>query len=161
MLHIIIDTRESQAWAFPDYLVTAKRGTLPTADYALAGDSQFAIERKSVNDFVGTVSTGWARFCNELDRMILAHFPARIVIVEGTLSEILEGKYDHPRIPPQFVFSRIATLALQGVTVLFADNPISAAGLAYKILEKRQEQLDEASATSSDDQGFEDDLPQA
>ena len=69
MLRIVIDTREQQPWHFPRHLAAVSRGTLSAGDYALEGDRGFAIERKSLPDFVGTISSGWERFRRELERM--------------------------------------------------------------------------------------------
>ena len=140
MLNIIIDTREQTPWSFPAHLATVKRGTINAGDYALEDDNNFAIERKSLNDFIGTISTGWDRFQNEIERMMF--YPAMIVLIEGTFTDILTQNYNHPNIKPHFIIKRIAELAMQGVCVLFADNPVSAAGLAYKILVERQAQLE-------------------
>ena len=69
MLHIVIDTREQTPWHFHPEVATATRGTIKTGDYALLNDDGFAIERKSLNDFVGTIGKGWDRFCREIKRM--------------------------------------------------------------------------------------------
>lgn len=142
-LSIVIDTREQRPWAFPSELVDSRRGTLPTGDYALAGDLNFAIERKSVADFLGTVIVGWERFCREIERMEYAGFPAKIIIVEGTFDDVLPlcGYYDaHPKVSPAFVLSRIAKLSLSGVAVLFCGDAPSAAATAVAILRERKKQ---------------------
>lgn len=145
MLRITIDTREITAWSFPPGYATTERGTISAGDYALQGDeANFAVERKSLSDFVGTVSTGWDRFRRELGRMAEAGFPARIIIVEGSFAQIVDhpDEYNHPQVTPAFVRSRIAHLAIEGVQVLFADNAHYAAYMAWGILKARQEQLD-------------------
>lgn len=140
MITIIIDTRESMPWAFPEHLAKSVRGTLRAGDYALMNDCGFAIERKSASDFAGTISTGWERFQREIERM--ADYPAKVIIVEASFSDIISHNYDHPSVPPSFVCKRIAELVMQGVCVLFADNPVSAAGLCYKILKERMKQIE-------------------
>ena len=157
-LDIVIDEQEKTPWAWEPYLVATHVHSLVTADYALACDCErvkgrkklavrFAIERKSLDDFLGTISSGWERFERELDRMEL--FPSRIVIVEGNFEQCcfvedrngLEApEHNHPCLTPQFVASRIATLALANVSVLFAGNAYLAAGIAYRIFAKRDEQ---------------------
>lgn len=136
-LSIIVDTREQRPWNFPEELATVRRGTLNYGDYALDGD-HFCIERKNLDDFVGTISSGWERFVAELNRMPLA--PARVVIVEGSLLDIMQHKY-RAGVVPSFVTKRIAELALSGITVLLCDNDLFAAGMAYSILKRRQEHL--------------------
>jgi ERCC4-type nuclease len=89
MLKIIIDTREQSPWSFPPECAVTVRGTLSAGDYAIYGDDSFAIERKSLDDFLGTISSGWERFQRELKRMESASFPARIIIVEGDFVSIM------------------------------------------------------------------------
>lgn len=135
---VLVDTREQTPWAFPDEYVETRRATLNYGDYALEGDL-FSVERKSLDDFVGTVSTGWERFCRELWRMPDA-LP-RVVVVEGTFKRILNHEYSHPAVQPKLVVSRIAALTLAGVSVLLCDNHVMAAGMAYRMFRWRQAQL--------------------
>ncbi|OGV36184.1 MAG: hypothetical protein A2020_12325 [Lentisphaerae bacterium GWF2_45_14] len=150
-LQIIIDTREQTPWGFPDDEVTAVRGTLSAGDYALAGDDKFAIERKSLDDFLGTISTGWERFNRELDRMDEAGHIAKVMIIEADFIEccfqekdgkLISPQHNHPGIKPSFVVARIADLTLRGVSVLFANNHILASGMAITIFRHRQRQLE-------------------
>lgn len=146
-LKIIIDTREQSPWAFPEELATVRMGTLKTGDYALDGDNAFAIERKSLDDFLGTISSGWNRFLREIGRMDAAAFPAKIIIVEGDFESchfrvVKDGKiqaptHNHVRLTPQFIYSRIAELSLQGVCILFAGDASCAGALGYAILRHR------------------------
>lgn len=137
-LSIVVDTREQRPWHFPEDLATVKRGTLDYGDYALEGD-HFAIERKSLDDFAGTVSSGWERFCRELDRMQIA--PARVVFVEATLGDIWEQRHNHKNLSAKFLFSRIADLQLMGIGVMMCDNPVFAAAMAYRFFRKRMAHL--------------------
>jgi len=151
-LKIIIDTREQTPWAFPEHYAVTTRGTLTAGDYALNGDSSFALERKSLDDFLGTISTGWDRFCRELARMNELKFPAKVIIVEGNFVSvtfrkdedgyIIPPKHNHPQLTPSFVCARIADLTLMQVSVLFAHNSILAAGMATTILRHRARSLD-------------------
>ena len=150
-LHIIIDTREQTPWSFDPGAVDAEIGTLSTGDYALAGDTRFGIERKSMDDFLGTISTGWERFCRELDRMDAAEWVAKVIIVEGDYAtccfaqsadgELVPPSHRHFMLTPQFVEKRIAQLIMRGVCVLFAVDPNLAAGLAVAIFRQRNQQI--------------------
>ena len=109
---------------------------------------RFAVERKELNDFLGTMSSGWERFQRELIRM--ESFPARIVIVEGDFEEccfsgygdnLTPPQHNHQNLTPQFVARRIAELALQGVSVIFAGDAQLAAALAYRIFVRRYDQI--------------------
>ena len=145
MLQIVIDTREQTPWHFPAWIADTNIGTLQTGDYALKGDMSFAIERKSMNDFVGTISSGWERFRREISRM--EAWCARVVIVEGNFSEavfsslpdgsMLNPCHDHNLVSPQFIMKRIACLTMMNVSVLFAGSPDAACALAVSIFRER------------------------
>ena len=144
-LRITIDTREQRPWSFPPERASAEIGTLRTGDYALAGDECFAVERKSLDDSVGTISSGWDRFQRELDRM--EHFPAKIVIVEGSFSELvfsgegdrmIEPAHQHYNITPAFAMKRLGQLLYQGVAVVFAENPEYSAAVCLSVLKERR-----------------------
>ena len=154
ILSIIIDTREQTPWAFDLAQVEARVGTLKTADYALEGDDRFGIERKSLDDFLGTISTRWGPFCRQINRMDEAKWVARVVIVEGdyfacvfkTSYEGSKARLDAPehrhfKLTPQFIEKRIAELTMRGVSVLFAANAELAAGMATAIFRERSRQL--------------------
>ena len=156
-LRIVIDTREQAPWAWdPSDAATSVRA-LSAGDYALESDCErikgreslavrFAIERKSLDDFLGTISVGWDRFNRELVRM--EAFPFRVVIVEGDFAEccfaqgagcVSPPPHNHPALRPAFVARRIAELTAMGVSVLFAGNSQMAAGLAFRIFRRRAE----------------------
>jgi len=150
-MNIIIDSREQSPWAWEPHLVKTRVCGLDAGDYALEVDSTpitgrqtlavaFAIERKSLDDFIGTISSGWDRFREELYRM--REFPARIVIVEGNFEECCFSEagpptHNHTRIQPGFIAKRTAELALMGVVVVFAGNACFAAAMAYRIFRER------------------------
>jgi len=153
-LHITIDTREQRPWAFPPNLARATVGTLRTGDYALAGDTRFAIERKSLDDFLGTIGSGWERFLREIGRMEGAGFVARVVVVEADYEsccfhltedgELEPPRHNHPKLDPAFVNRRIAELLVRwNVSVVFAGNSQYAGALALSILRRRAEQIEE------------------
>ncbi len=148
-LRITIDTREQTPWEFSPEFAVCEIGTLRTGDYALSGDDGFAIERKSLDDFLGTIATGWERFSRELDRMDAAAFPVKVIIIESDFvntcfcevgSQIVAPRHNHPNLTPQFIAKRIAQLTMRGCSVIFAATPDLAAGLAYNILKERYEQ---------------------
>jgi hypothetical protein len=150
-IHIIIDTREQTPWGFDPSQAVVSVDTLRTGDYALKGDGGFAIERKSLDDFLGTISSGWDRFLREIGRMDGAGFSAKAVIVEadfesccfrtGADGELIPPGHRHPMLSPQFVCKRIAELTMMGVAVLFAGTPLYASALAYQILRERANDL--------------------
>ena len=156
-LHIVIDEREQTPWAWPPDAAVTSRRSLVAGDYALKQDCEevkgrgmlavrFAIERKSLNDFLGTIAGGWERFQRELVRM--ESFPARVVIVEGDMEDVCFTEtaagievpdHDHPMLTPKFVCRRIAELTMMNVSVLLAGNAGYAAALAYRVFRRRVE----------------------
>ena len=149
LIHVAIDTREQTPWHFDPADATTTRATLPTGDYALVGDTGFAIERKSLDDYVGTIGTGWGRFQREIARM--GGWPARVVIVEGDFGDLLfrdeagvliPPAHSHHKITPAFAIKRTAELTMQGVAVLFAGDTDAAVVLATAILRLRARQIE-------------------
>ena len=147
-LRIIIDTREQRPWAFDLEDADCRVDTLRTGDYAIEGDELFAIERKSLDDFLSTISTGWERFQREIVRMDV--FVAKVVIVESDYYKCcficVEGvlyapDHAHYKLHPAFISKRIAQLTMQGVSVIFAGHPSLAAGLALSILRERNNEI--------------------
>ena len=154
-IHIITDTREQTPWSFDEHLVLNSVGTIKTADYKLEGDDTFGIERKSLDDFVGTISTGWDRFKREIQRM--HDWDAKVIIVESDYisccfsehdGKIIPPTHNHYMITPQFIMKQIAVLTLMNVSILFAYDAHYASELAYKIFKERHEALN---ATQSKD----------
>jgi hypothetical protein len=150
MFEITIDKREQRPWSFSPEVAKVRMGTVRTGDYCVTGDKGFAVERKSLNDFLGTISTGWDRFKREINRASVAgfHLP---VIVEARFSDILfavqnDGtitppQHDHPRLTPGFVLKRIGEMEMLGASARFADGPVEAAMLAAALLFQRYQEL--------------------
>ena len=150
MFEITIDQQEKQPWHFDPTLVKTRIAHIKTGDYCVTGDRGFAVERKSLNDFLGTISTGWDRFQREINRASVAgfHLP---VIVEARFSDILfavsaQGEitppqHDHPKLTPGFVLERIGEMEMLGASARFADGPTEAAMLAAALLFQRYQEL--------------------
>ena len=69
-----------------------KRGTLPTGDYTLRGlEDQLCVERKSLSDLIGCMTSGRERFEREMQRMLA--FPQRGGVIESSFSEMARGEY--------------------------------------------------------------------
>jgi len=150
MFDITIDTREQNPWHFDPTLVRVHRGTLRTGDYAVTGDSGFAIERKSLDDFLGTIGKGWERFMREIYRARESGFHLPIIVEArftdflfkvNAKGEIESPQHEHPRMTPGFVLKRIGELEHLGASPRFADGPIEAAMWACAILYARYREL--------------------
>lgn len=98
-LTIIEDTREQTPLDFSQFpFVTVERGTLRSGDYSIKGyESQFAVERKSLADLVGTITHGHERFERELER--LCSFQYAAVVVEASEVDLRTGKYRSMLLP--------------------------------------------------------------
>lgn len=131
---IVIDTREQAPFAFPENIETIRSG-LKTGDYALQHDEGFAVERKSLPDFVSSIINNRDRFERELDRM--AGWPAKIIMVEASLDMICAHDYPNAKIKPAFVLKRMGELAMSDVQVLLAGDPMMAAAWTLAILRER------------------------
>jgi ERCC4-type nuclease len=118
---IIIDTREQEPYCFDRNLVVPVRRALPAGDYSVVGmESVVAVERKTVDDFVGTVIHARDRFHRELAR--LGQYRRACVVVEGTLADLLIGKYTS-RAHPESVFgSALAITVDYGIPVFYCSN---------------------------------------
>ena len=111
MLTILVDTREQQPLSWPEHLVKTIRRKLNYGDYALDGEI-FAVERKTVDDFVGTITKTerWQRFQRELNRMESAGCP-KIIVVEGSYSQISLKEYS-AGVNPVFWGCAVGVLAI-------------------------------------------------
>lgn len=83
-LKITIDTREALPLSFDGFRgVDTVRSGLRTGDYSIQGyEDQITFERKSVQDLVGTLTSGHTRFLREMERM--RSFKAKYILIEHT-----------------------------------------------------------------------------
>lgn len=88
---IVIDSREQQPYSFS---CPTERRRLDAGDYSVAGcESQIAVERKSLTDFVQTVIHEGERFRAELEK--LAACTLACIVVEADLDGVLRGLRQH------------------------------------------------------------------
>ena len=127
---IYVDSREQRPWTFSLPTVV---GTLGTGDYSLAGcDNWISIERKSLNDLIGSLTTGRDRFTKELERgRRIQNFS---VIVEALYVDILEHSYRSDMNPRAAWGSIIALQERYGVPFYFAGDSVIAGQLCESIL---------------------------
>lgn len=138
---MIVDTREQKPWTFEDVKgVTTLRAKLDTGDYSLEGlETRVCIERKSLDDWTGTVLRERARFYRELERM--RGFDFRCVIIEGTVREILAGRYA-ANAHPNSVLGFVAEVAVaQSVPVYLGGTRAESQILAGAFLKQASEKL--------------------
>ena len=104
-MEILIDTREQQPLEFSNSRILK----LEFGDYTAAKDyySKTFVERKSMQDFIGTMSQGFERFCNEMERA--ANLNAYLyVVVDGTVEGTKKfHKFNAHQAKTSFIFSRM------------------------------------------------------
>jgi ERCC4-type nuclease len=103
---VVVDTREGMPFtfqSFPNWIGGTVRGTLRTGDYTAQGmETLLCLERKSLEDLVGTLLHRRRQFLEECERML--QYPHRAILVEASYEEInspysgLLGEYSsaHP-----------------------------------------------------------------
>ena len=131
---IVVDSREQRPWTFDAARVGGVvQAALPAGDYSLQGyETQIAIERKSLDDYVQTVVHAQERFARELS--LLRAYPRAWIVVEATLDDVLQGRYAS-RAHPQSVLGLTAGLMTRyGIPVLFASDRPSAIALVETLL---------------------------
>ncbi|MYM92552.1 ERCC4 domain-containing protein [Duganella vulcania] len=87
---VLVDTREQMPFdlaRFSNWLSGVKTATLDTGDYSIEGmEHLICLERKSLNDLVGTLMHQRGRFFRQLERM--QAFPYRAILVEASYAEV-------------------------------------------------------------------------
>lgn len=139
-MKIAVDTREQKQLKFGKSceIISTK---LNFGDY-IAMDEEYYhdvfIERKSLNDLIGTMASGYDRFNRELNRA--REFGAYIVVlVEAPLSKSLGFNFlpqcKFTKAHPQFIFNRIREVMQKHLHVqfLFVDGRKKAAEYTKKI----------------------------
>lgn len=137
---IAIDTREQKPIKFSEETIVKK---LDYGDYTLH-DEELAvgcyIERKSINDLIGTMSGGLERFKKEIERA-MENESSIIVLVERTINECLafdKLPYVSKKIKasPEFIFKNIRDLiqAYHDVQFLFVKGRSESQRIIKKLL---------------------------
>jgi len=137
MRTIVVDTREQLPWEFRS---PAETMTLKSGDYSLleeeterALEHLVAIERKSLSDFLGSITSGRERFEREMERLHAGcEWPW--LIVESTLTQIAAGEY-RSDVSPKAVFGTIESwMSKYKVRWIFSGDRNRAQVVAESIL---------------------------
>ncbi|MHB9023448.1 MAG: ERCC4 domain-containing protein [Armatimonadota bacterium] len=120
---VVIDTREQRPYGFTDRVAGSVRRALPAGDYSVEGfETVVAIERKTLDDFVGTVIHARERFSRELAQLGAYRFAW--ILVEGSLDDLLRGHYQSRAHPTSLLGLTMAIMVEYRIPVLFAhDRP--------------------------------------
>lgn len=119
----VIDTREVDrhgcAWEFEG--VRSVRATLKSGDYSFrGGEKTCAIERKTLSDWIGSLTHERKRFEREMDR--LAGFHRAVIVVEANLDEVLAGDYRSAVTPKALIGSIASIQSRWGVSTQFIGD---------------------------------------
>ena len=89
---MIVDTREQLPYNFDPKKVEVTHKALASGDYSLVGwETQLAIERKTLSDFVSSITQNRDRFWQEIFR--LTKYWRACIVIEAEFDEILAGNY--------------------------------------------------------------------
>lgn len=128
---LIVDTREP--WPHPWEIHIPEshfiRDGLETGDICLAGNRSIVVERKTVSDFLGSITAGRDRFEGELKRSrMLDHFA---IIVEGTMLDVVEARGG---LTLESLYGTVAAISRRWCNIHFAGSERGAARLAWLLL---------------------------
>jgi DNA excision repair protein ERCC-4 len=120
---IITDTREQTPLRFTRY--PSEVAGLTTGDYSIKGfESDFAVERKALDDLLHSLTTERDRFLREVDRLRGFDF-ARLVVI-GTEAQVMARAY-RSRMEPRAVLASLLGIEARGLPVCWARSPEVAA----------------------------------
>jgi len=136
LLPVIVDSREQRPWLFEGYPgVTVVRGKLDSGDYSiLAHEDRVALERKSLDDLVSSLSAGRGRFEREMERLSALSFAA--VLVEGSAEDIAKGRYRSVMNPTSVMQTIYAWMVRYGVNFMFCGSRDHAEYACHGLLTK-------------------------
>jgi ERCC4-type nuclease len=93
---VLVDSREQLPFSFSrfgNWIKEERRATLKTGDYSVEGmQDVLTLERKSLQDLIGTLIHGRRRFIEECERM--TQFRWRAILVEASYEDV-KSPYDH------------------------------------------------------------------
>lgn len=134
-MKILIDTREQKPWSFSSEIETERR-KLDTGDYSVEGyETRVCIERKSLNDFVNSLTRRNSNFWSELSRIRQDGMLA-CVVVEGSMYDITMGRYTS-KTGPESVIGLAASIHIKfGIPVVLASDRMGAITYATTFLQQ-------------------------
>lgn len=115
---VLVDSHERYAWKFSNQQVTTQKRALPAGDYAVEMEGRIvaAVERKSLQDLVATMTSGKLRYVLA-DLAALDH---AAVVVEDRYSKVL----DLDRVRPSVVLDGLGECHARfpSVPIIFAET---------------------------------------
>lgn len=136
-LEILVDVHERYAWKFTQQQATTRKEPLSAGDYAIELDGRIvaSVERKSLADLVGTLTSGKAPYLLSA----LAGLPRAAVVVEDRYSRVFA--LEHVR--PAQVADQLGECQARFPTVpiIFAETRQLAQEWAYRFLAAARHEL--------------------
>jgi len=118
-LVFLCDTREQLPYCFAP--IKQETATLTTADYSVKGlEHLVAVERKSLNDFLGSIGNNRKAFMAEMQR--IKAYPYRALVIEANWDELEAGNYNRSRMDPESVTGTVVGLMMAGIPVALAGT---------------------------------------
>jgi len=135
-MKIVIDSREQRPLDFSRWDdVTVEMAGLPVGDYTLRGlETKAAIERKSIDDLVGSLSSGRERF--EAELMEARGYDLFIIVVEASMDDVAQHRYRSKMLAASVLQSLFTYQARYGAPTLWAGSREGAAYAVKSLLEK-------------------------
>ena len=136
-LTLTIDSREQQPYSFTDHKTIIQ--SLPIGDYGLFNCPDIAVERKSIDDLIGSLTSGRERFEKELQKG--SQLPYFSLVIEASLSDLANGKYQSQMLPKSAVQSLLSWSVKYGVHIFFCENREYAEKVTLSLLLKHARQF--------------------
>lgn len=148
---ILQDSRETLPYEFKGYDCQVETVTLSCGDYSLPGfEDRCALERKSLNDLIGCLTVGRARFERELARARSYDFFA--VVVEASLADVYNGKYQSAMAPQSALQSLVAFQIRYRVPFVWCGNRAGGELMTHSFLSKYLREIGERFKTAQNGQ---------
>jgi hypothetical protein len=129
-LEILVDSHERYPWKFSAQQATTRRQALPAGDYAVESDGRIAaaVERKSLADLVGTLTSGKLRYL----QAALAELPRAAIVVEDRWSAV----FKLTRVRPSTLAEGLAEAQVRfpSVPIVFCESRLLAQEWTYRFL---------------------------
>lgn len=123
---LLVDTREQTPLDFSIYKERFQHvcpASLPFGDYQVMSpglDRSIVFERKSLNDLVGTLTTGRERFIRELEKLADCEYAA--IIIEASYGAVL-GPYKYSKMPSHKIIGQLQMYQVRfDIDVIFAGS---------------------------------------
>ena len=130
VLEIVVDSHERYAWNFAAQQATTVKRALPAGDYAVEVDGRIvaAVERKSLQDLVSTLTSGKLRFL----LAALADVPHAALVVEDRWSSVFKLTFVRPAVVAEGLAE--AQVRYPTVPIVFCETRPLAQEWAYRFL---------------------------